>query len=407
MKPRVAMLAYACNPEGGGEHWLGWGWAEQAAGFCEVHLFAPPKYRDLVETHSARLGITPHFVEIPRWKRALSERLGSWGSWWRKIAWAKRAARQVAEVHRQLPIELVHQTTFHTFRVPFYAARLGLPSVWGPIAGGEHTPPGFDSLLGDAARGERTRAKINRRWMAWPSVGRSLRDADAIFVSNRTTLAGLPNGCRGKVTLVPPNTLRADVELPPRTERTVMERMSLLYVGNCVATRCIPLVLRTLAHPDLESCDLVVVGSGPAVERWRAEAQELGLGGRIQFTGQVERDQLTELYTAADVFVFPALRDAGGSGLLEAMSLGVPVVCLDWGGPGEMVDERSGIRIEVGTPAETIGRMRAALLRLQANPAERALLGRKGAERAKSHFTWEAKRHLLESTYSNLITESS
>ena len=37
-RPRVLMIAFACNPAGSGEHWLGWGWAEQAAKSCDVTL---------------------------------------------------------------------------------------------------------------------------------------------------------------------------------------------------------------------------------------------------------------------------------------------------------------------------------------------------------------------------------
>ena len=37
-RPRILMIAFACNPAGGGEHWLGWGWAEQAAQLCDVTL---------------------------------------------------------------------------------------------------------------------------------------------------------------------------------------------------------------------------------------------------------------------------------------------------------------------------------------------------------------------------------
>ena len=79
------MLAYACDPQGTGEHWLGWGWAEQAARSFDVELVTTPKARSAVEKAAAPLGITPHFVEVPSAVRALTERFG--GSWWRKWAW--------------------------------------------------------------------------------------------------------------------------------------------------------------------------------------------------------------------------------------------------------------------------------------------------------------------------------
>lgn len=402
MKPRVAMLAYACDPEGGGEHWLGWGWAEEAARFCDVQLITTSKSRAAIERHAARCGITPHFVEIPRALRWLSARLGTAGSWWRKIAWAKRAAQCAARLHRAQSLALVHQTTFHSFRVPFYAASLGVPSVWGPIAGGEHTPPGFDEFLGDAAPAERARTRQNRLWLRWPRLQRALREAHAIFVSNHTTLEFLPAASRAKSIVVPPNAPRPGDAPAPRESRA-SGALALLYVGNCVATRSLPLVFRALAHPGLENCTLTVVGRGPALDGWRREAAALGIGARVHFAGQVTREQLPALYAAADALVFPALRDAGGSALIEAMSLGVPVVCLDWGGPGEMVDAESGVKITITSPELTITGFADAFARLRDEPAWRAQLAERAAERVRAHFTWEAKGRLLEATYARLL----
>jgi len=115
MKPRVLMIAYACDPQGGGEHWLGWGWAEQAAQNFEVELITTSKAQTNVETACQAKGITPHFVELPRWFRRLTELAGA--SWWRKLAWQKRVLRLTEKLHRQNAFSIVHQTTFHTFRV--------------------------------------------------------------------------------------------------------------------------------------------------------------------------------------------------------------------------------------------------------------------------------------------------
>ena len=49
-----------------------------------------------------------------------------------------------------------------------------------------------------------------------------------------------------------------------------------------------------------------------------------------------------DYYRSADLFVFPGLRDSGGTAVLEAMAHGLPVVCTELGGPGVMVNERCG-----------------------------------------------------------------
>lgn len=399
MKPRVAMLAYACDPVGGGEHWLGWGWAETAARFCDVTLFTPPKSRASTAPAAQRAGISAQFIDIPQWLRWTSERLGTAGLWWRKLAWAKRAA---AAVRSQLQsFDIVHQTTFHTFRVPFYAASLGKPSVWGPMAGGEKTPPGFDEFLGLSAVAERKRERQNQRWLKWGSVQKALRDVSCVFASNQTTRDFLPDFARGKTIIVPPNTLRAEDTPRLRHHAGVAGRLKLIYAGNCVDTRSIPLVLHALQS--LTSVELTVAGGGSALDGWRAEAERLRAGERVTFTGRIPREQLVRLYDESDALVFPALRDSGGSALLEAMSIGLPVICLDWAGPGEMVDAASGMKVAVHSPEQTIRELSAAFVRLRDQPEFATALAAAAIERARSHFSWEAKERILRTTYGRLM----
>jgi glycosyltransferase involved in cell wall biosynthesis len=406
MKPRVLMIAYACDPRGGGEHWLGWGWAEQASHSFRVDLVTTPKARAAVEESSRALGITPHFVDVPAWLKPAAD-LG-WAGWTRKLAWQKRVARLARELHQREPIALVHQTTFHTYRVPFLAAELGIPSVWGPIAGGEHVPRGFERYLGRARWAEKGRNLANRFWLQAPSVKRSLRQASVLYVSNRTTLNFLPAGCHPKCRIVSPNALRPDDERqvrPPPAASAEGPAFRLLYVGNCVATRAIPLVLEALQQSGLPDYELVVVGGGPALSDWKQRAAVLGLGEKVRFVGKVPYSQVQGYYATADALVFPALRDSGGSALLEAMARYVPVICLDWGGPGEMLDEQSGIKVPVTTPEATSRAFAAALARLHREPPLRAALAQAARARADALFRWEAKRQTLEATYRALIPQ--
>jgi len=391
------MLAYACDPLGSGEHWLGWGWARTAAQIANVVLYTRSDSRRALEGLCDASGIELRCVDLPGIARAISQNFGAPGSWWRKVAWAKAAAKAVAR--RKPEFHCVHQTTFHTFRVPFYAASLGLPSLWGPIGGGESAPDGFGNFLGSAARSEHRRDQLNRLWLRWPSVSESLHRAGIIYVSNRTTLEFLPQFARSKCIVVPANTVRDEdliTDLP--TRKHTKSELRLVYAGNCVATRCLPLVFEAMKGVD--NLQLTVAGEGPALTEWKKSAATSGAS--IAFTGKLDRDRLKSLYNKADALVFPALRDSGGSALLEAMSIGLPVVCLDWGGPGEVVDADSGIKVTVHNPDQVIRDLRGAFVRLRDDTEIRARLARHGAKRTRSQFTWDSKRRLLEQTYSEL-----
>ena len=399
------MIAYACNPTGSGEHWLGWGWAEQAARAYQVDLITTTNNQPQVKKSARALGITAHFVGIPEWFRKLSDHLGGGGNWLRKIWWQIRVARLAESLHRQAPFALAHQTTFHTFRVPFLAARLDIPCVWGPIAGGEFVPPGFFRFLGAAKFGEYGRRMVNRLWLQFPPVKKSFRRAAIIFVSNSTTLDFLPSWVRAKCRLVPPNALRPQDEKFIANPRTVSPSatLRLLYVGNCVAIRALPLVFEALIESGLTDYKLTIVGNGPALPEWKRLAAQLGISGKVAFTGLVPYEKLDEYYGEADALVFPALRDSGGSSLLEAMARGLPVVCLDWAGPGEMVDKECGIKIPVTEPQMAVKAFAEALKRLNQEPALGAALARAAQQRALNLFRWEEKFRVLQASYGKLI----
>ena len=76
------------------------------------------------------------------------------------------------------------------------------------------------------------------------------------------------------------------------------------------------------------------------MERCRQLAQELGVEARVHFLGWYEShgDMLTALrnYRGA---LLPSLEDANGILVQEAMAVGLPMICLDWGGPQLLVED--------------------------------------------------------------------
>lgn len=407
-RAKTLMIAYACNPEGTGEHWLGWGWAEQAVRRYDVHLITTPNHQTAVSAQAQRCGITTHFVAPPDWLRNTSLHLGSFGSWLRKFAWQWQVQRLAHQLHAREHFALVHQTTFHTFRVPFLALQLGIPSVWGPVAGGESIPPGFGKTLGAGKLSEHWRRWVNRAWLLYPPVHHSLTRCSHIFVSNQTTLRFLPRWTHAKCTVVPPNALSPeDEQAPPHpAHKRAGATLRLLYVGNCVPTRALPLIFAALRAAAPEQFKLSIVGTGPALAFWRQEAVRLNVSQHVEFVGKVPKTSLPAIYENADLLVFPALRDSGGSALLEAMARGLPVLCLDWGGPGEMVDQTSGIKIPITNLPETISAIARALQRAHRDPAWCAALATAARQRARAQFSWEAKARQLNATYDQLLSAS-
>ena len=82
----------------------------------------------------------------------------------------------------------------------------------------------------------------------------------------------------------------------------------------------------------------------------------------IRFTGSVPHDKISEQFAAADVFVFPSIREFGGAVVLEAMAMGAVPIVVDYGGPGELVPAGCGYRVPIGPRTHIVSEIRTVLL---------------------------------------------
>jgi glycosyltransferase involved in cell wall biosynthesis len=92
---------------------------------------------------------------------------------------------------------------------------------------------------------------------------------------------------------------------------------------------------------------LVICGEGANNAHLRELANQR-LGNRVIFTGRIERDQMHRIYSAADLFAFPGIREGLGMVYLEAQACGLPVVAFNRWGAAEVV--RDGLTGLLSSP---------------------------------------------------------
>jgi glycosyltransferase involved in cell wall biosynthesis len=118
----------------------------------------------------------------------------------------------------------------------------------------------------------------------------------------------------------------------------------------------------------------LVVGYGPLEDHLRRRARELGLENVAVVTGR--RDDAADLIAAADVFALSSDSEALPLVVLEAMSLGTPVVATDPGGVRDVVaDGETGLAVPVGDA----GALAAGLARVLDDGTLRARLAESAA----------------------------
>jgi glycosyltransferase involved in cell wall biosynthesis len=91
---------------------------------------------------------------------------------------------------------------------------------------------------------------------------------------------------------------------------------------------------------------------------------------------------------------------------LEAIALGLPVICLNHCGFSHVINESCGIKIPVTTPENISIGFKTAIEKLYENEVLRQQLSQGAFLRAKS-FLWEGKINKLNQVYTHLLNESS
>jgi glycosyltransferase involved in cell wall biosynthesis len=125
------------------------------------------------------------------------------------------------------------------------------------------------------------------------------------------------------------------------------------------------------ARKALPEARMTVIGSGPD-EKWlHGNAAGLKLEGAIEWVHWLPQEKALQAYSQHDVLLFPSLHESSGNVVLESLARGLPVVCLDLGGPGVIVSRDCGRAVSTAqrSEADVVSGLAGALVEL-ASPEE-------------------------------------
>ena len=149
-----------------------------------------------------------------------------------------------------------------------------------------------------------------------------------------------------------------------------------LSYGRMVQKKGFPDLLRAFAQICRQGVDgrLVLGGDGPERARIEALVHEFGVEDRVEFPGWIE--EVEGFLARADVFVLPSHLEPFGIVLLEAMSMGVPIVTTRTEGPMEVLGLDTAYFADVAEPISLAKAMHAAAV----EPEQRTEKARRALE---------------------------
>jgi len=418
-RANILASAFTCCPAAtpgfsGGEDVLGWNLVQQIGRHHEVWVITQEEDRQSIESTVSAQGLTGmhfHYVGLPSWLKPMLKFQGAHQVYY--YLWQMRAYFAARKLHKKIGFDLFHHITYaNDWMASFIGALLPIPYVRGPGGGAHRTPA---ALIGEYTFKGRIWERIRRtgQWLfrhdPFFIVGH--RRASAILLCNNDAMSIMPSKWSGKLHLYPvsgvpledlalgEDTNAANDDSPTNAE------FSVISAGSLIRVKGFGLAIKAFKKfsDKYPASRLTIVGSGPEEPRLAELVRSSHLEHKVELPGAIPRKDLLKKMASSDVLLFPSLRDGGGTVVIEAMSVGKPVVCLDIGGPGMHITEECGIKVTPRSPQETVDELAGALELLYNDEELRSNLGKAGRQKAAQSYTWERLGERLMEIYEPIL----
>ncbi len=406
----VLQASFSCDPCASMESRLSWARAVESAKEFNTWVVCRPQLHDSMGRRLPERPVVDGLtiVELPptRYEQWLTQSpFGFYAAYHRYQAQVLKIATRL---HREIGFDLTHQVSFCGYREPGYLWKLDAPFVWGPIGGTQNCPAHYGRILGTAGHfAELARNVVNEYHLRYRRrVRQAAHSAAHIFAANTQARDDFQRtfGIETELQLETGLTQLPDWKF---REQVPGQPLRILWSGRFCPWKAFPLLIEALAPlRGTIPFEVRVLGYGPLKSRWQRLIQAHGLEQHVTICPWPTYEDSMSFYDWADVTVFTSLRDTSGTGVLESLAHGCPIIGMNHQGAKDIVTDDSGIRISVSNPEESIAEIRAAITTLANSPDELKRLSH-GARQRAHDYLWSGLGERMRQVYRDVVRQHS
>jgi glycosyltransferase involved in cell wall biosynthesis len=405
---KVLLSTYNCEPGMGSEGGVGWNLVRQVARSHDVWVLTQPEGRLAIEAALASAafpGIRFVYPDLPHWAFFWKHERRYSNLYY--YLWQLAAYFAGRRLHRQVSFDVIHHVTLVRYWMPSFLALLPVPFMWGPVGGGESAPPAFWWSFSFRGKIRELSRDLARKVGEYdPFVRRTARRAAFGLATTEETAKRMRMlGCTRVSVLSEAGLDQEEIRCLSSIPLYRGGPFRLISVGRLLHWKGFHLSVRAFAefHRQFPGSEYWLIGDGPERKRLQKLAQRLGVAESVTVWGAIPRSQVLEKLADCDVLIHPSLHDSGGWVCLEAMAAGRPVVCLDLGGPGLQVTEKTGIKVRANNVDDAVAELVKAILQLAKDPERRVRMGEASRQRVNEHFEWVSKVDFMTGIYDTAV----
>jgi glycosyltransferase involved in cell wall biosynthesis len=172
--------------------------------------------------------------------------------------------------------------------------------------------------------------------------------------------------------------------------------LNIIFVGRLIYAKGIQDLIE--AYKDLRAraydIHLSIVGDGA----YAKELETMGQGYGVGFAGELDHAGVMAMLRMSDIFVNPSYSEGLPTSVMEAASVGLPIIASDVGGTNEIItDDESGLLYKAGDVSQLTRMLRYLL----DNPDRRKTFGERAKATVAEKFDWDK----ITDQYESLLKE--
>lgn len=406
-KFKILISAYACGPGKGSEPGMGWNFVLGLSKYHEVHVISEKqKWEKPIKEYflnNSEHRDNLHFYFIEKKRNKALRKIWPPSYYWYYKAWQKKAYELALDLDRKENFDLVHQLNMVGYREPGYLWKIDKPFVWGPIGGFENSPWSFLPSLGLKGFIFYTARNLFNIWQRnfLPRIkAAALRPNSALLGATSSNCKFIDKKFR-KQTFLIPEVGAESVRIVELVERQEEEPLKIIWSGQHTPGKNLPLLIATLKDITVPY-ELHVLGVGEMTKKWKSLAEKSGVDKSTTWYGWIDRAEALQVMQSGHVMCITSISDLTSTVTLEALSLGLPIICLDHCGFADVVTDSCGIKIPVINPTQAAKDFHSAIVKLYSNENYRQQLAQGALARA-TDYKWENKINFLNKIYFELL----
>ena len=228
-----------------------------------------------------------------------------------------------------------------------------------------------------------------------PFARSTYRNAAAIIAGSSHTYTEFA-AYRDKLFFVPgENGINSSLYTTPSRSSQRSDKLELIFVGGLVPYKACDLALRAAA-PLLQTgrARFTVVGDGPERASLSNSRNPLESRKLSRSVGWLPHGEVMQRLGAADVLVFPSVREFGGAVVFEALAMGAVPVVADFGGPGDIVNPEIGFKVPLTNEDDVVLQIEKILAKLANDRDLLERLRQQGMRYARECLSWDGKAQM-------------